>query len=77
MQVRKIVHIDMDTFYASVEQRDDSQLRGKPVAVAWRDSRSVVCAASYDAGRFGVRSAKWWNAVRELTLRVGRDSAGF
>ena len=66
LPIRKIIHIDMDAFYASVEQMDNPELQGKPVAVGGSEKRGVISAASYEARKFGVRSAMAGNLAVKL-----------
>lgn len=66
MEERKIIHVDMDAFFAAVEQRDKPELRGKPVAVGFDGERGVVSTASYEARRFGVHSAQSIQVAKRL-----------
>ncbi|WP_345006172.1 DNA polymerase IV [Snuella lapsa] len=66
LHIRKIIHVDMDAFYASVEQMDNPDLKGKPIAVGGGGKRGVISAASYEARKFGVKSAMSGNLASKL-----------
>ena len=66
MPEHKIIHIDMDAFFASIEQRDNPELRGQPIAVGFDGPRGVVATASYEARKYGVRSAMSMASCRTL-----------
>jgi DNA polymerase-4 len=74
---RKIIHVDMDAFFASVEQLDNPELRGKAIAVSGGEIRGVISAASYEARKFGVRSAMAGSLAKKLCPELIFVSANF
>lgn len=77
MSQRKIIHIDMDAFYASVELHEQPHLKGLPVVVAWDGTRSVICAASYEARKFGLHSAMSVATAKKAVSAGGVCAASF